>query len=386
MLESTEAIQFLEELRNENGNRIWSLKSFNRYLDLKAREMGVPLTGQFELTPLCNLNCKMCYVHLDSDQMKGQTLLPVDTWKTIMHQAWEAGMVHVTLSGGECLTYPGFDELYLYLQDLGCDITILTNGFLLDEKRISFFRQHKPAMIQISLYGWNDDVYERVTGKRAFTTVAENIRKAIDAGFYIKLAVSPSKYLGEDVLETIRAAKCLTTEVLINSTMFPPREETGRSEQQDNVSMDLIVRIFRLMRELDGLETKEIDSKVLPPAGGPSHECNQCGLLCGGGRSGFVVDWKGNLLPCNGLEMVRAPILKDGFKEAWRKIHQKVTNWPRVPECQGCVYFNVCHRCTGIMSLYAEPGKQPVKMCEQIRYLVQHGTMYIPECELINDD
>lgn len=381
MQEPSSAIQYLEELRRENGKRIWRLSSFNRYLDSKARQNNIPLTGQFELTPLCNFSCKMCYVHLDACQLNGRSLLPVETWKDLMHQAWEAGMMHVTLSGGECLTYPGFDELYLYLQSLGCDVSILTNGYLLDDKRIEFFRQHKPSMIQISLYGSNDDAYERVTGVRGFTTVVENIQKAIDAGFYVKLVVTPSKYMGEDTLETIRIAKGITKLTTVNSTVFAPREETGRSQQQDSLDADAYVRIFRLMDELDGIKRNAIDPEKLPPVGGPSHECDQCGLLCGGGRSGFVVDWKGNLMPCNSLDMIQADLLKDGFKEAWTKVNRAVLNWPWVPECQGCAYYGVCHRCTGIMVQYADPGKQPVEMCKQIKYLVEHGVMNFTECE-----
>lgn len=381
MQNSSGALQYLEELRQENGKRIWSLKAFNRYLDAKARKMGIPLTGQFELTPLCNFNCKMCYVHLTTDQLADQKVMSVEEWKGLMNQACEAGMLHVTLSGGECLTYPGFEEVYLYLQDQGCDISILTNGFLLDDRRLEFFRQHKPSMFQITLYGWNDDVYERVTGVRAFTKVWENTKKAIEAGFYIRLVITPSKYLGEDILETIRVARSLTREVTINSTVFPPREETGRSSQRDNSDPDLFVKAFRLMNELNGINRKEINPEKLPPVGGPSHECNKCGLLCGGGHSGFVVDWHGDMMPCNSLDMIRADIRKDGFKEAWEKIQREVNSWPWVPECQDCAYYTVCHRCAGIMVMYAEPGKQPTEMCEQIRYLVQHGVMHIPDCD-----
>ena len=186
MRKSSNVIQFLEELREENGKKIWTYRSLARYLDHKAREQGVPLTGQFELTPLCNFSCRMCYVHLGADQLAGRELLPVGQWKLLMHQAWEAGMIHVTLSGGECLLYPGFEELYLFLHSLGCDITVLTNAYLLDEKRLEFFRRHRPALIQVTLYGWNDDVYERVTGVRGFTTVEQNVRRAIEAGFNVK--------------------------------------------------------------------------------------------------------------------------------------------------------------------------------------------------------
>ena len=334
MQEPSSALQHLKELRQENGRRIWRLSSFNQYLDAKARQMGVPLTGQFELTPLCNFSCKMCYVHLDVGQLNGKALLSVETWKDLIHQAWEAGMMHVTLSGGECLTYPGFDDLYLYVQSLGCDVSILTNGYLLDDRRIEFFRQHKPAMIQISLYGSDDDAYERVTGVRAFGRVAENVQKAIEAGFNVRLVLTPSTYMGEDALETLRFARSITPNVIINSTVFAPREETGRSQQRDNPDADFFVKLFRLSYELDGRETKEIDPAKLPPVGGTSHECDKCGLLCGGARSGFVVDWKGNLMPCNSLDMIRADLLKDGFREGWKQIHQAVAEWPLVPECQ----------------------------------------------------
>ena len=34
------------------------------YLYRKATAAGIPLSGTFELTPVCNVDCKMCYVRL----------------------------------------------------------------------------------------------------------------------------------------------------------------------------------------------------------------------------------------------------------------------------------------------------------------------------------
>ena len=101
---------------------------------------------------------------------------------------------------------------------------MLTNGYLLDDRRIAFFRQHKPASIQITLYGWNNDVYERVTGQPAFDTVIENIRKAMDADLNVDLTVTPNRYLGEDVLETVRLGRCLDKGLVVNTNLFAPRE------------------------------------------------------------------------------------------------------------------------------------------------------------------
>ena len=33
------------------------------YLHSKAIKMGIPISGNFELTSRCNFRCEMCYVH-----------------------------------------------------------------------------------------------------------------------------------------------------------------------------------------------------------------------------------------------------------------------------------------------------------------------------------
>lgn len=381
MNESMNGLEFLRKLKRENGQESQGFSQFTKFMDMKAREKGIPMIGQFELTPLCNFSCKMCYVHLTPEQMTERKPLPVETWKDLMRQAWEAGMVYATLTGGECLAYPGFDELYLYLQELGCEVHILTNGYLLDEKRIRFFREHKPRSIQVTLYGWNDDVYERVTGQRAFRTVSENVRKAVEAGLHVKICVTPSEFLGEDVLETVRTGKSLGNELIVNNGLFVPREETGRAGLDHLDNIETYIRIYRMLREMDGIETAGIDEGKLPPAGGPCHECTAYGLRCGGGRSNFVVDWKGTLMPCNRLEMIRSFPLEAGFLAAWEAINREANAWPRVPECEGCPYDSVCNNCAGAMIMYAKPGKQPIGLCEQTKCYVRHGVFHIPECD-----
>ena len=378
---SINGFDFLAQLKKKNGKQVQSRQDLFDYLEAKARIKGIPLIGQFELTPLCNLNCKMCYVHLLPEQLKGRSVLPVSVWKDLMYQAYKAGMIHASLSGGECMTYPGFEELYLYLQSLGCEVGVLTNGVLMDEKRILFFKEHRPENIQITLYGCNDDVYERVTGQRAFGTVYQNIRNAVEAGLRVTITVTPNAYLGEDVLETIRIAKSLSNSLLINSGIISPREETGRSKEQLDADLDLYVRIYRLLNELNGRESREISPENLPAPGGPSNVCKKCGLKCGAGRSIFVMDWKGNIRVCNRLDVVEGHALEDGFDAAWRRINRWASNWQRIPECEGCIYEDICDNCAGRIIPFLESGKKLSDLCERTKYLVQNGVRAISECE-----
>ncbi len=372
---------FSDEKRKETEQHNPGFRELEKELDQKARKKGIPIDGKFELTPLCNFDCRMCYVHLNENQLNGNSVLSVETWKNLMHQAWEAGMISAGLSGGECLVYPGFNELYLYLHSLGCKVGVMTNGFLLDEKRICFFQEHMPSGIQVTLYGWNDDVYERVTGKRAFTTVKNNIRNAIDAKIPVNLSITPSIYLGEDLLETVRVAKEMCRSVTINNCFMYPREETGRSGQWDDVDTDLYIRALQYAQELDGRAATPISEEKLPPYGGPCHETSECGFLCGGGRSGFAIDWKGTMMPCVNFQQIRGYPLKDGFAAAWSKVNYEANHWPRIPECDGCAYETVCNHCASNALQYAEPGKVPTAICERTREMVRNGVFRLPECE-----
>ena len=353
---------------------------FGRFLEEKARRENVPISVLFELTPLCNLSCRMCYVHLQPEQMD-RPLLTAEEWKSLIDQAYQKGMLQASISGGECLTYPGFDEIYLHLLEKGVQTSVMTNGLLLNEERIAFFTRHRPAVIQVTLYGSNDDAYERVTGKRCFKEVIRNIENAVHAGLVLTISLTPNRFSGEDLLSILKLGKKMGLPVYINTSVFDPRPETGRSGGEFDVDPEMYARLWRLYGELFGGEkAEEIELYKLPAAGGPCHSTDEKGLLCGGGRSACVLDWKGIMHPCNQLPFSADP-LKDGYDTAWKQINEYVRNYPRVAECKGCPYDRVCVRCAGRMLPYAEPGKQPLRLCEKTRYLVHRGVIGIPDCE-----
>lgn len=372
--------EFLDMLRQENQKQTPNFDDYSEYLEARARKQGIPVRGQFELTPLCNLDCVMCYVHLNPKQMEGRSLLTLEQWKSLVRQAFDAGMYTANLTGGECLTYPGFEELYLYLHSLGCTVNVLTNGVLVDEEKIRFFRDHPPSSIQITLYGASDDVYERVTGQRVCSKVLENIRRIQEAKLPLILSITPSKTLGEDVFDTIRLAHSLTRNVFVNTSLFTPSDSGGRDGAQEDPDAESYARILRLHRELRGSSVKEFKESELPPSGGDCTDCEVHGLSCGGGRSGFVINWKGEMLICNRMEPKSFP-LRDGFTAAWASIHDAAENWPRAAACRGCAYEASCGFCAAEALQYAEPREKPEALCKRTRYLVSRGVMNLPICD-----
>ena len=343
-----------------------------RFLSFKAREQGVPYSGSFELTPLCNLDCKMCYVHLTPEQMRGHKLLSVNQWKSLMTQARDAGMMRAKLTGGECLTYTGFDELYLHLHSMGVNVDVLTNGVLLDEKRIEFFKKHPPRGIQVTLYGSCEDDYERVTGKREFSNVYNHVRAAVEADLPISLAITPNGFILEDSLNIIDTAQELGVPFTINASLFEPRQETGRNGQKIDAPLDIYIDMYK--RQLSYLGEGEpipVMEEDLPM---PGHsEKPQIGIRCAAGRGMFEIDWTGRMYGCSSLRSLHADPLQSSFADAWKSIHSRALNYAIPSECADCAYSSVCVTCPAAHEQNGSSAHCNPFYCERVRRMVREG-------------
>ncbi|MCF0229916.1 MAG: radical SAM protein [Parasporobacterium sp.] len=361
-----------ELLRQLDAEGISGYKRFaavRRFLNFKARDKGVPISGTFELTPLCNLDCKMCYVHLNRNQMGDKKLLPVETWKNLMKDAVDAGMMYASLTGGECLTYPGFKELYLYLHSMGIIVSILSNGLLLDLNYIEFFSKHPPAIVQITLYGASDDAYEKVTGKRCFDQVWNNILRLKDTDIPLTVAITPNEFMddGEDVIRLLHSHGIHYS---INNGLVQPREETNRSIH--DTSIDTYVDLVKLMSVLEGYELyPECDVDEMPSSGNNNSAIK--GVRCGAGRSGFTISWDGKMKPCNNFPIVESAPLEDGFFIAWHSINEQANNFPVPAQCQGCDYENACIQCVAAHASHGSIGQAAPYICEWGKSMVQAG-------------
>lgn len=358
-------------------------EAVRNYMEQKARKANTPISGYFELTPLCNLDCKMCFVHLNAEQMGDARLLNVFQWQDIMQQAIDAGMMYASLTGGECLTYPGFWDLYTFLQGRGVEVSVLTNGLLLDDEARARFARSTPARIQVTLYGASDDAYERVTGHRVFSRVMDNVRRAFEAGLPLGATITPNAYMddGEEL------ARLLAREGIpfgINQGLMSPRPETGRAIA--DACLDTYVALAKLRRELTGEPLQPECSDAWQqdggndPAGESAHPVASgsepgCGLRCGGGRSGFAVDWRGGMRPCITFPCQPVNVLSNGMAQAWKHINLLACTFPNPVECEGCSLATVCNRCVAEHAAGAQVGHASPSICAWARRMVAEGVL-----------
>ena len=130
-------------------------------------------------------------MHLTEEQIQKQGReLTNEEWLEIARQAKEAGMLYLTLTGGEVFVRPGFKELYIELSKMGFLIQILSNGYMIDESVIEWLSEYPPYSIRFTLYGASDETYEKVCGvKSGFTCVVNAINLIKKTGILFHMVV-----------------------------------------------------------------------------------------------------------------------------------------------------------------------------------------------------
>lgn len=351
------------------NNEVWAA------IRKQAARQGIPIHGHFELTPRCNFDCKMCYVHLQEGQMKGVKELSFDEWKKIIDQALNEGMIFASLSGGECLTSPYFNEIYTYLHSRGVLITVLTNGYFLD-KKMPLFKIYPPAYIQVSIYGNSDNQYEFVTGKRCYNKVKSNIDYAIGSGLPVGIAITTSKYL-KNISDIIRLYKTRNISVAVSQWLMPPYSSTGRVLKDFNLSKEEQVEVSKELWLLNENEKLIPYDGIIPMENINGKRKMQRGITCAAGRSDFSISWTGAMSMCVALSNPTGYPLKEGFKEAWQKTNKAAKTFYMPMECGECVYHKVCNHCPAQHLMAAENGHCNRDICEETKLMVQAGILKI---------
>lgn len=354
---------------NEVAFEKWKLQMIT-----SAKKERIPLCATFELTPRCNLNCKMCYVHNQNSNSLKDRELSTETWKRIFDEAYDCGMLFATLTGGECLLRQDFKELYLHLWNKRVYMSIFTNGILLNADYLTFFKTYKPQTIQISLYGSSEAGYLNVTGNRGFEKVVSSIRSLQEAGISVRVALTPNAYMKDDYISTLLFCR-------ENGFKYKPGEFTlidnrDNAEKSDHcLSVDEIVELEVARTSL--VRTVIPTDCVLPPCGGTETESPK-GLICNAGKAYTVVSWDGTMRPCVAIPISGGSAVEMSFAEAWEKTKELAQNILLGSECVGCPYDKACPKCPAVRLNGLDTGHCNPQICELTRKLVAAGVRKFP--------
>ena len=350
------------------------------YLFSKASRLSIPLSGTFELSPVCNFSCRMCYVRKTQQEVNSseRKILTKEDWISIARQAKERGMLYLLLTGGEPLLWPDFWELYEELVQMGFLVSINTNGSLIDEIAVRRFQKYPPNRINITLYGASDETYYRLCQvKSVFKKVDCAITMLHAAHIQVKLNGSLTPQNIGDLEEVIRYAegKKLIYEPV--TYMFPPirrnEDMVGMNERftpkeaayYNGQAYRLLYGEEKYQKRLQGI----IQGTVSPP--GLDESCIDPidgTVRCRAGRASFWITWDGWITPCGMMNEPKVDLMGTSFDDGWKQIVQLSSEMRLSGICAKCKNQQLCHSCAAMAM--AETGRAtgvPAYLCEMVR-------------------
>lgn len=356
-----------------------------------AHEKKIPLTGTFELTPRCNLSCKMCYINLPvNDTAAQQKELPASEWIRIGKEAKQAGMLRLLLTGGEVLVRDDFRQIYEGLSELGFLIQIYTNGTLITPEIAKWLGRMPPSQIGVTLYGANPESYEQVCGnKNAYIKAVRGVEALVAEGLKPQIRMTIIQKNVQDFLKLLAFADDRGLLFAKSFIMSCRRDGQHHSPELERLTPEMVIDFIKTHQVLEDndeqekklddkpeakieeklenkLEDKPFDNskKVQPPSRGA--------LPCGGGYDSFWINWYGGMTFCGDIETPCSFPFRDGFDKAWEDLHQIVDQVPYCDECVHCKIAEHCIQCPGrLMNETGSFERSAPYFCEYAKLLVK---------------
>lgn len=317
--------------RNRGGTEEF-LRSLNRRIVAER----VPVSGSIELTHRCNLGCRHCF--LRGGTRDGE--LSAAEWKSLLDQAADAGCMNLLISGGEPFLRPDFAAIYRHCRERGLLTTVFTNGTLVTDEICSLFRDLKPQLVEVSVYGATEETMEAVTGVRgALARCRRGIERLLDAGVPVALKTMLLEANREEWQAIRSMAEAYGVDYRTDGAVFAcsdgdrgpldcrvsPAEAVGEEFSDP-------VRLQRWREYFDRM-------KVLPEAEGL--------FTCAAGRTHFHIDPVGSLLPCL---MAREPsynLRQGAFLDGWNGVIAALGEMEADESypCNGCEERSLCGLC-----------------------------------------
>ena len=330
---------------------------YSKTVNLVTRQNKSLYTAFFQLTPFCNLKCRMCYARLEPRDVShaGKKILRFDRWKFFIDEAIKEGLSELSFTGGECTLHPDFCKIYSYAYDQGIQIAVMTNASYITDQIFALWKNKPPKSISITIYGATADTYDFLCGNRAaFDKVYQNIEKLDKEGFYLHLKYTAVNANLNELLLVDRYCREMGYTLYPSNVLTRFDRCTSNVLESEHANEDAFNEIMRQIRmEREHRDSSIIDKKEKEE---PKKSCNldagnktvHKGVVCSAARNSCYIDWEGRMMPCVAFDAIKLDPAKTGFHECWKELIQWADQIPVLEECVGCKHKYKCNRCIAL--------------------------------------
>ncbi|HEX9104193.1 MAG TPA: radical SAM protein [Polyangia bacterium] len=311
----------------------------------------MPVAAGLELTFRCNLACLHCYVNLPAADREAKAReLTTDEWYRVLDQCADAGVLFLTLTGGEPLLRPDFCEIYEYAHAKGMVTSVYTNATLITERHVELWCRHPPRSVEITQYGWTRETYDTVTDAGAqYDRFQRGLARLREAGVPVTLkAVALRSNVHE--LTAIRDYADAEGLEFRYDAIISPRIDGGRKPLEQRLSPAEVTAIeWADQRRAEVFAQYCGDSIGQVPRDDYKYQC-------GAGLDTIIVDPYGKMHVC---QLSRRPgwdILRDGLAAGFDKAFGALREERRTETsggCGTCPTIGACSNCVGMAELEA---------------------------------
>jgi radical SAM protein with 4Fe4S-binding SPASM domain len=308
---------------------------FRSQLLNKWRQNRVPLSCTMELDLRCNLHCHHCY--RDGEWPPG--ILETGEVIRILDDIAEAGTLNLLFTGGEIFLRRDFFDIYEHACRLGFVRALFTNGTTITEKIADRLAEMPPFRIDVTLYGYSRETYEKVTGVAgSHAKCYRGVEILLDRGLPLRLKTVAMKTNKHELPDMFRFAESkgvrFKWDAMINPNLNGSREPCNvRLSPEEVVELDdLRPEILEELR--DYFESrKEFTTNRL--------------FSCGAGSRTFHVDPYGNMTMCLLMREPRFSLKEMSFRQIWEEEFPAITSRLRRPDhpCNDCNLTTLCSNC-----------------------------------------
>lgn len=321
----------------------------------KQKARYAPSSITFELTPFCNFNCNMCYIHIDKQvQARYDECLNTMQWVSLIEGAAKAGVLSIGFTGGEVFTRPDFREIYETAYNLGFMINILSNGYLVSDDVVKWLSIKKPDRIRFTIYGASNDTYKRICGiEDGYSIVTSNIAKLKRANINIAACMTVTKDNQADLRAVLDFCRNNDLQFSWSDNLRMPVRGAKRE-----------ITSLRVNKQIpDDISEIEHEKDLFPFQ--TNHPFSSCRCY----KDTCIITWNGRMIGCNFINSISEDALSGDLTASFRKLWDRLSTLQMPEKCKKCRYLKFCNPCPGTLEPESgDPEKVSDYVCKLARY------------------
>jgi radical SAM protein with 4Fe4S-binding SPASM domain len=323
----------------------------------KAIQLGIPLGVHLDVTWRCNERCVHCY--LDHDDAGELTFDEIDG---LLKQMADAGVLFLTISGGEPMLRKDLFAIIRRARALSFNVKLKTNAILIREEHAALIRELGVDTVQISVYSHRPEIHD------AITKVPGSLKRTITAIRFLKaqgLKVTVANVLMRRNRFDYPSVKKLAEELGATFTIDPtitPHINGDRSLLALNIDRRDLTEVMR-----DERVVGDVGEFCAPPRPVTEDELDE--VPCSAGHSACYISPYGEVYPCVQFPLPSGNLREQKFIEIWK--HSPQLNEVRtirardLPICSTCAHVGSCSRCPGLAYMEGNMRGPSTADCEK---------------------